>query len=99
MGDSRFTLLKLNFRKKIPRTEALVIVIVTVMSILLNIAYAVCFGAAVCALMFAWTAASQFTVEQAMVGETKVYKVVGPLYFASANRLKKMMDPEHDPNL
>eukprot|EP00928_Gymnodinium_smaydae_P023110 TRINITY_DN19194_c0_g2_i1.p1 TRINITY_DN19194_c0_g2~~TRINITY_DN19194_c0_g2_i1.p1 ORF type:complete len:637 (-),score=98.71 TRINITY_DN19194_c0_g2_i1:257-2116(-) len=98
LTESKFNFLKMDFRRKIPRTEAAVIVLVTLMSIYLNIAYAVCAGAAVCALMFSWSAAGEFAVDEMFVGETKVYKINGPLYFATSNRLVKMLDPVMDPN-
>lgn len=91
---------RINFHKKIPRMEAFVIVLVTVMSILLNIAYAVGAGVAVCCMAFAWGAGDNFEerVVESMDGETKVYTIDGPFFFVSSNQFVKKMDPVNDPN-
>jgi len=86
-----------NFDRKIPRTEAFVILLVTVMSYATNIAYAVGAGLAVCAIMFSWKTAQFFDVKETMEGEVKVYEVNGPLFFTSANKFVKLLKVDTDP--
>lgn len=83
--------------KKIPRSEAAVIVVVTLMSIFTNIAYAVIAGTAMCALSFSWKSGSEFEASEHTVGDLKIYRLNGPLFFVSANKLVKIMKPDTDP--
>jgi SulP family sulfate permease len=85
--------------RKIPRVETAVIIIVTLLSIFTNIAYSVLAGTAICALMFSWTAAStlEVTTEFQKEANVKVYKIEGPVFFTTANKLLKLFDPDNDP--
>merc|ERR1711865_1328224 len=67
------------------------------MSIFTNIAYAVILGTAICALSFSWQSGYEFKADEHMVGDMKVYKLEGPLFFVSANKLVKIMKPDTDP--
>jgi SulP family sulfate permease len=87
-----------DFNEKIPRTEALVIVGVTLVAIFANIAYAVLGGACFCAWMFAWNMGRDFKVEESYSDGTKIYDITGPLFFTSANKLVKILDPNADPD-
>jgi SulP family sulfate permease len=84
--------------RKIPRMEAVVIALVTAIAILTNIAYAVLGGTSICGLVFAWNMAQNFKVESEKIGDTKIYNVSGPLFFASANKIVKLLDPALDPD-
>jgi SulP family sulfate permease len=87
--------------RKIPRVEVVVIVTVTLMSIFLNIAYAVGAGIAICAIAFAWDAGSQLEVkipEMPSEEGKKIYQIEGLLFFTSANRLAKVLDVDGDPD-
>mmetsp|Transcript_40213 Transcript_40213/g.65017 ORF Transcript_40213/g.65017 Transcript_40213/m.65017 type:complete len:652 (+) Transcript_40213:117-2072(+) len=88
---------KLNLHRKVPRVEALVVLLVTLLSVFANIAYAVVAGVAVCAISFSWDAGASLKVSQSMSGDIKVYSIDGPMFFASANRLIKIVDPDGDP--
>jgi len=87
---------KLGLKSKVPRVEVAVIVIVTLMSIFLNIAYSVLLGVAICAIAFAWNAQGSFSVTETVVGDTKYYDVEGPLFFTTANLLIKKLNPDKD---
>jgi len=88
---------RLGLNSKIPRVEVAVILLVTLMAIFANIAYAVGAGIAVCAIMFAWNAGQEFEVN-VIEGETKKqYHIEGPIFFTSANKLKKILNPDDDP--
>merc|ERR1711988_1191035 len=86
--------------RKIPRVEIVVIIVVTLMSILTNIAYSVIIGTAICAIMFSWTAAQTMTLTTEIKQEAgiKVYNVDGPIFFTTANKLIKIFDVDNDPD-
>jgi len=89
--------------EKLPVTDArpsevAVILVVSIMAILSNIAYAVGAGVAACCMIYAWNSVSDFKVTVTFDGAAKCYDVVGPVYFATANRLIKLLDPTNDPD-
>jgi len=86
--------------QKIPRVEVVVIVLVTLMSILTNIAYSVILGTAICALMFSWNAAQTMTLSTSTNPESgvKTYNIDGPIFFTTANKLIKIFDADNDPD-
>ncbi|OLP83395.1 hypothetical protein AK812_SmicGene35850 [Symbiodinium microadriaticum] len=88
---------RLNLHRKVPRIEALVVLVVTVLSKQTNIAVAVLVGVSICAISFAWDAGHDFHLTESLMGNMKVYEVDGPLFFTSANRLVKLLDPSRDP--
>jgi SulP family sulfate permease len=68
----------------VPKSDALVIVLVTVVTVLEDLAVAVIVGVIVSALVFAWKSASRIrAVERPSVREkgAKVYEIEGPLIF------------------
>lgn len=88
---------RLNLHRKVPRIEAMVVLVVTILSKQTNIAVAVLVGVSICAISFAWDAGNDFKLSESMAGDIKVYDVDGPLFFTSANRLVKLLDSEKDP--
>jgi len=84
--------------RKIPRVEVLVIALVTLLSIVTNIAYSVLAGTAVCAIAFSWTIVETMQVSTNYKNEsTKVYNIDGPVFFTTANKLIKIFDADNDP--
>jgi hypothetical protein len=81
---------------KIPRIEVIVVIMVTLMSIFTNIAYAVVAGIAVCAMAFSWNAGQELDVHASEHEGKKIYRINGPIFFTSANRLRKILAPEND---
>lgn len=84
---------------KVPMTDTLVMLIVTVVTVLTDIATAVIIGSIVSALGYAWKAAQRIHVKDEYVDDNgyKVYELEGPLFFASAERFKTLFDPTTDP--
>ena len=86
---------------RVPLVDTTVMLMVTVITILTDIATAVIIGAVLSALAFAWKSASQIHLRERFLDDKgfKVYLVEGPLFFASAQRFKEMFmadkDPEH----
>jgi SulP family sulfate permease len=90
---------KYNLQMKVPRYEVFAILAVTVLANApkgTNLAYAVMAGVIISALGYSWRSGQIFEIEQSMEGTTKRYDVDGPLFFASANRLSKVLNPNFD---
>ncbi len=84
---------------RVPRSDALVIIIVTIVTVFEDLAVAVIVGVIVSALVYAWNAASRISAEvhpSARVPGAKVYEIEGPLFFGSATSFAELFDPEDD---
>ncbi|MEL7047412.1 MAG: SulP family inorganic anion transporter [Pseudomonadota bacterium] len=88
----------LTIMQRIPRTDAFVIVLVTVVTVLTDLAIAVAVGVIVSALAYAWSNATRIhaRVETAPDG-AKVYAIEGPLFFGSSDGFTEIFDPAGDP--
>ena len=86
----------------VPRSDALVTVLVTVVTVLEDLAVAVIVGVIVSALVFAWKSASRIrAIERSSKTEkgAKVYEIEGPLFFSSTNSFIEIFDPVKDPKV
>ena len=86
----------------VPRSDALVTVLVTVVTVLEDLAVAVIVGVIVSALVFAWKSASRIrAIERLSKTEkgAKVYEIEGPLFFSSTNSFIEIFDPAKDPKV
>ena len=86
----------------VPRSDALVTVLVTVVTVLEDLAVAVIVGVIVSALVFAWKSASRIrAIERLSKTEkgAKVYEIEGPLFFSSTNSFIEIFDPAKDPRV
>ncbi|MFM2007711.1 MAG: hypothetical protein RLZZ09_3366 [Pseudomonadota bacterium] len=83
---------------KVPRHDALIIVAVTVITVLTDLAIAVIAGVIIAALVFAWQHAKQIKV-QTSVDENgwKIYDLEGSLFFASIATFQQLFTPQDDP--
>ena len=85
----------------VPRADAFVILLVTVVTVAEDLAIAVVVGVIVSALVYAWNAASRIHAK-ARPSETeegaRVYEIEGPLFFGSATGFQELFDPAHDPH-
>ncbi|MEM0900198.1 MAG: SulP family inorganic anion transporter [Pseudomonadota bacterium] len=90
----------LTIMRKIPRVDAFVIVLVTVVTVLTDLAMAVVVGVIVSALAYAWQNASRISAKSRITPEgAKVYAVQGPLFFGSADGFMELFNPKNDPPL
>ncbi|WP_298258065.1 SulP family inorganic anion transporter [uncultured Litoreibacter sp.] len=88
-----------NIMRKAPRVDAFVIVLVTVTTVMYDLAIAVVVGVIVSALAYAWQNARRIHAEVDMMEDgTKVYKVQGPLFFGSAEGFAELFTPHEDPD-
>ncbi|WP_373354458.1 SulP family inorganic anion transporter [Pseudoroseicyclus sp. CXY001] len=84
---------------KVPRTDAAVIVLVTVVTVFTDLATAVIVGVIVSALAYAWENAVRIRAERVSYEGVKVYRIEGPLFFGSAQGFGELFTPEADPEL
>ncbi|WP_116087173.1 SulP family inorganic anion transporter [Tropicimonas sp. IMCC34011] len=83
---------------KVPAADALVIVLVTVTTVLTDLAIAVVVGVIVSALTYAWQNAVRIRAKTYYTPEgAKVYQVQGPLFFGSVEGFTELFDIPEDP--
>lgn len=83
---------------KVPLTDAIVIVLVTVVTVLTDLATAVVVGVIVSALAYAWSNAKRIHAKTYVTPEgAKVYQVQGPLFFGSAEGFTELFEIDSDP--
>jgi SulP family sulfate permease len=88
-----------NIMRKVPRLDAFVIVLVTITTVMYDLAIAVVVGVIVSALAYAWQNARRIHAETEVLDDgTKVYKVDGPLFFGSAEGFSELFTPSDDPD-
>lgn len=83
--------------KYMPRSDAFVLVVVTVITVLEDLAVAVIAGIIISALVFAWKHARIFSKTKIDEEGKKVYELDGPLFFASVTSFNEQFDVENDP--
>jgi sulfate permease, SulP family len=86
----------------VPKSDALVTVLVTVVTVLEDLAVAVIVGVIVSALVFAWKSASRIrAIERSSKTEkgAKVYEIEGPLFFSSTDSFLEIFNPSTDPKI
>ena len=88
----------LRIMRRIPKSDAFVILLVTGVTVYSELATAVIVGVIVSALVYAWNAAAHIHARVETPDEnTKVYQVDGPLFFGSAASFMELFDIANDP--
>ena len=82
---------------RMPRTDAFVMLTVTVITVVEDLAVAVIAGVIISALAFAWKHAKIWAVSHIEEDGTKVYELEGPLFFGSATTFGDNFDILKDP--
>ncbi|WP_163846554.1 SulP family inorganic anion transporter [Pseudooceanicola aestuarii] len=83
---------------RVPATDAFVIILVTVVTVLSDLAMAVVVGVIVSALAYAWNAAKRIGAKTYVTPEgAKVYQIRGPLFFGSSDGFVELFDVKGDP--
>lgn len=88
--------------RKIPLTDAFVIVLVTAVTVQYDLATAVIVGVIVSALNYAWQNAKKIHVssrDSQSVPGAKTYVLDGPLFFGSTDNFAELFTPEEDPDV
>lgn len=84
---------------KIPLSDALVIVAVSLITVWKDLAIAVIAGVIISALVFAWKNATMIRSRKRMKEDgTKVYEIWGPLFFGSIQAFNGKFDVKNDPD-
>ncbi|MEE9453073.1 MAG: SulP family inorganic anion transporter [Paracoccaceae bacterium] len=88
--------------RRVPLSDALVILLVTGVTVAEDLAIAVIVGVIFSAVVYAWNAAARI---QALPRPSKteegalVYEIEGPLFFGSATKFTELFKPETDPEV
>ena len=98
VSEKTFAWASLRVLRKVPRHDAFVIIAVTVVTVMTDLAIAVLFGVVISALVFAWQHAKEIRadVSTEMYG-WKIYTVDGSLFFASTQNFQSLFTPRSDP--
>ncbi|WP_055448797.1 SulP family inorganic anion transporter [Lacinutrix mariniflava] len=84
--------------KKIPMSDAIVLVTVSLVTVFVDLAVAVFVGVIISALVFAWESAKKIRARKRVKEDgTKVYEIWGPLFFGSIQAFNDKFDIKTDP--
>lgn len=84
---------------KVPGSDFFVLILVTAVTVIEDLAVAVVVGVIVSALVFAWEHAKRIYVTHSFNNKGgKVYELHGPLFFSSAHNFKELFNPAEDPD-
>ncbi|WP_040281168.1 SulP family inorganic anion transporter [Psychroserpens damuponensis] len=84
--------------RKIPISDAVVLVIVSAVTVIFDLAIAVFIGVIVSALVFAWKNAIMIRARKRIKDDgTKIYEIWGPLFFGSIQNFNSKFDVKNDP--
>ncbi len=92
----------LRIMRRIPLMDAFVIVLVTAVTVMHDLAVAVVVGVIVSALAYAWNNARRIhavTRESHTEAGAKVYEIEGPLFFGSTDGFAELFTPDEDPDV
>ncbi len=86
--------------RKIPLADAVVLVIVSAVTVIYDLAIAVFVGVIISALVFAWENAKKIRARKRISddGKTKTYEIWGPLFFGSIQAFNEKFDVKNDPD-
>ncbi len=85
---------------RVPLSDALVIVLVTLVTVWTDLATAVVVGVIISALVYSWNASTRMratTVINPSSKDVKIYRLYGPLFFGSVESFNQIFDPDSDP--
>ena len=91
----------LTILRKVPKMDAFVILLATVVTVMEDLAVAVVVGVIVSALAYAWNNARRIhatTRDSASEKGAKVYEINGPLFFGSSDGFAELFEVETDPD-
>jgi len=98
VAQQTFAWASLRVLNKVPASDVLVIVAVTVVTVFTDLATAVLCGIVVAALDFAWKHARELYADSHLEADgSKLYRLHGTLFFASTTTFLEQFDPAGDP--
>ncbi len=86
---------------RMPKSDAFILVSVTLITVFTNLATAVLLGVLLAALTYVWKSSEHIYCEavQEVLGETRMYRLHGQLFFGSVSKFKTLLNPATDPNM
>lgn len=85
--------------RSVPRADALIVIGVTAVTVMTDLAIAVVAGVIIAALVFAWEHAKHINVTKYDdANGWRVYELEGSLFFASAGEFQTLFAPKEDPD-
>jgi SulP family sulfate permease len=83
---------------KIPKSDVFVLILVSSLTVIFDLAFAVIAGVIFSALVFAWENARKIRARKRIKDDgTKVYEIWGPLFFGSIATFNEKFDVKNDP--
>ncbi len=84
--------------RKIPLSDAIVLIVVSAITVWKDLAVAVVAGVIISALVFAWKNATMIRARKRIQPDgTKTYEIWGPLFFGSIQNFNSKFDAKNDP--
>ena len=85
--------------KKIPMSDAIVLITVSLVTVFVDLAIAVFVGVIISALVFSWENAKKIRARKRLSedGKIKTYEIWGPLFFGSIQAFNEKFDVKNDP--
>ncbi len=94
-----FEWLSFKIIRKIPKSDAFVVILVTIVTIFADLAIAVGLGIVASSLVFAWKKGNNILIEDSKIKDgVKEYHVKGVLFFGSAANFNERFNPSGDPD-
>ena len=85
--------------RRVPYTDAFVTILVTIVTVISDLAVAVVVGVIVSALAYAWNNARRIHAHSEFSENgAKIYRIQGPLFFGSSDGCLELFDVQNDPN-
>lgn len=83
---------------KIPKADLVVLILVSSLTVIFDLAIAVIAGVIVSALVFSWENAKRIRARKRLKKDgTKIYEIWGPLFFGSISAFNEKFDVKNDP--
>ncbi len=82
---------------RVPKSDAFVIILVSGVTVVTDLAVAVVVGVICSALVYAWKNSMHLHVSTEQEGDNKIYRLEGSIYFGSTQEFLDMFDVENDP--
>jgi len=106
VSHSTFSWSSLRILRKVPKLDAMIIALVSIVTVQHDLAVAVLAGTVASALGFAWRQSTTLSASAAMIngpkgtiGTTKkFYRLSGPLFFGSTRQFASLFQPKSDPD-
>ena len=88
----------LTILSRVPMGDAFVTILVTVVTVMYDLAIAVVVGVIVSALMYSWNNARRIDAHVDVTEDEKVYRIQGPLFFGSVEGFTELFEVNTDPD-